>query len=235
MIMRHWRVGSLSMGLVLVASGILMLTSLIVKVNVLDIIMTFWPVILICLGIEILLHLFVKKGGDTDGKLRYDALSILFIGFLLVISTGFYAATYYAGLYESREDMHAAFGIMNESAFLEDSATLTGTKKLTVFNDFNSLTALPASDGKLKVEYSISVGTYDKVYAETMLGGAVKLEPGERAYLRSDTTRFHNDRKVGWPTIDCVIYLPPEATLDLSQFWGSLEFDNEIENQIIRQ
>ena len=105
--MKHWRVGSLSMGLILVASGVLMLISLIVRVNVLHIILTFWPVVMICLGIEILLHLFIKKDGE-DNKLRYDALSILFIGFLLVISIGFYALTYFIGMFESREEMFAA-------------------------------------------------------------------------------------------------------------------------------
>ena len=222
------------MGLVLVTSGVLMLVSLVVRVNMLDILLTFWPVILICLGIEILLHLFVKKSDDTNGKLRYDALSILFIGFLLLVSIGFYAVTYYAGLFESREELYAAFGFMNESAYLEDSVILAETKELVVFNGFSKITALSAADGKLKVEYSVSASTYDKAYAEAMLSGAVKCGQGERAYLRSDTAMFHNNRKVSWPMIDCVIYLPPGTTLDLSQFWGSFEYDHVIEEQILR-
>jgi uncharacterized membrane protein HdeD (DUF308 family) len=92
--MKRWRVGSLSMGLILIASGIMMLLSLIVPFNALKVLMTFWPIILICLGIEILLHLFVKKG--DDGKLRYDILSIIFIGFVLFLSIGFYALAYIA-------------------------------------------------------------------------------------------------------------------------------------------
>ena len=62
------------MGLILVATGVLMLVSLIAEFNVLNVLLTFWPVILICLGVEILLHLFVRK--DDDKKLRYDILSI---------------------------------------------------------------------------------------------------------------------------------------------------------------
>jgi len=235
-IMKRWRVGSLSVGLILIATGVLMLVSLFVRVNVLDILLTFWPVILICLGIEILLHLFARKGDDTDVKLRYDVLSILFIGFLLIISIGFYAVTYYAGLFESRKDMYAAFGIRNENVYVEDSATLTGTKELMIFNGFQKITILSAADGKLRVEYSVSASTYDRAYAEAMLGGAVKIEQGERAYLRSDTAMFRNNRKVNWPTIDCVIYLPPGTTLDLSQFRnGLLEYDHAIEGQIIRR
>lgn len=232
MMMKHWRVGSLSMGLVLVASGVLMLVSLVVHVNAVDILLTFWPVILICLGLEILLHLFVRKNDDTDGKLRYDALSVVFIGFLLVISMGFYTVTYYAGMFDSREDMYTAFGIMNESVYVEDSVTLVNTRELLVFNDIRRITALSAADGNLKVEYSVSVRTHDKEYAEAMLDSVVRLEPGERAYLRANTAAFQNNSRAGWPTIDCVIYMPPGTVLDLSQFRGSLEYDQAVEKQI---
>jgi hypothetical protein len=110
--MKRWRVGTLSMGLILVASGIIMLVSLIAQVNVLTVLLTFWPVILISLGIEILLHLFVKN--DDDIKLRYDVLSIIFIGFILVISIGFYAVTYVLGLLDAHEEIRAAFGLGRE-------------------------------------------------------------------------------------------------------------------------
>ena len=233
MMLKRWRVGSLSMGLVLVASGVMMLMSLIVRVNVLDVLLTFWPVILICLGMEILLHLFVRKGDDANSKLQYDVLSILFIVFLLVISIGFYAVTYFSGLYESREDMYTAFGILNENVYVEESVTLAGTKELVVFNGINNVSVLLSPDDKLKVSYTVSTNTNDKDYAETMLNGIVRIELGERAYLRSDTTVFRISRKVSWPLIDCVIYLPPDATLDLSQFCGSLEYDHMIEEQIV--
>jgi len=234
MIMKRWRVGSLSMGLILLASGILMLVSLIIRINVLDVLLTFWPVIMICLGIEILLHLFVRKSDDSDSKLRYDTLSILFISFLLVISIGFYAVTYFAGLFESREDMYAAFGIMSENVYAEDSVTLTGTNELVVFNGINKVTVLSSAEGKLKVEYSVSFLTYDKGYGTTLLDGIVRIESGERAYLNSDTTMFYNNRKASWPMINCIIYLPQETLLDLSQFWGSVEYDHIVEKQLIQ-
>jgi hypothetical protein len=222
------------MGLVLVASGVLMLVSLVVRVNVLTVLLTFWPVILICLGLEILLHLFLKKNDDGKGVLRYDALSVIFIGFLLTLSIGFYAVTYYAGLFESREDLYAAFGVMNENVYVEDSVTLADTRELVVFDGINRITALPASDRTLKVDSSVSVRTHDKDYAEPMLGNVVRLEPGERTYLRAHTVMFHNNSKVGWPSIHCIVWLPPNTVLDLSQFQGTLEYDQTLENQIVR-
>ena len=66
MIMKRWRVGSFSMGIILVALGVIMLVSLLTRIDILNIIITLWPVIMICLGVEILLHLFIQKGGDED-------------------------------------------------------------------------------------------------------------------------------------------------------------------------
>jgi uncharacterized membrane protein HdeD (DUF308 family) len=102
-------VGTLSMGLILVASGILMLVSLVAQVDVLRVLLTFWPIILISLGVEILLHLFLKK--DEGTKLRYDVLSVVFISFLLVISIGFYFVAYAVSLFESWEALFCAFGV----------------------------------------------------------------------------------------------------------------------------
>ena len=234
MIMKRWRIGSLSMGLVLVASGVVMLVSLIVQVNVLNVMLTFWPVILICLGVEILLHLFVRKTDDTERKLRYDVLSVFFISFLLIISIGFYTVVYYASLFESRDDMFTSFGMMNESVSIEGGETLAGTKELVVFNGLNRITVLSAPDGVLRVEYTASANTNDIEYARFILNRVVRLEQGERAYLLPNTTADRNSRKMSWPMINCIIHLPLDTELDLSNFWGALEYDNAIQGQIIR-
>jgi hypothetical protein len=208
-----------------------MLVSLVVRINVLDVLLTFWPVVLIFLGIEILLRLFGKNAG---GDLKYDGLSILFIGCLLALSIGFYALTYYAGLFGSRGDVYSAFGILNETVFAENSETLSGTSELVVFDRFDRIMVLAAADGVLKIDYSVSAGTNDReTYTEAVLSDVVQIEPGERAYLRSDSMRFRDSARVGWPMINCVIYLPPDATVDLSQFEGVLEYDKAIEGQII--
>jgi hypothetical protein len=231
--MKRWRVGSLSMGLILLASGVLMLMSLVIRINILDILLTFWPIILISLGIEILLHLFIRKNDNTDTKLRYDALSIVFISFLLVISIGFYAVVYFAGLFDSREDMYAVFGILNDSVHIEESVILGETEELVVFHGNSNITVLASQDGNLTIAYTVSANTSSREYATALLHDVVKIEPGERAYLRTDVTRLHHSRNVGWSSINFIIYLPPDVTLDVSQFWGSLHYDRILEEQLL--
>lgn len=234
MIMKRWRVGSLSMGIVLVASGLMMLVSLVVQINVLNILLTFWPIILICLGIEILLHLFVRKDGDTDIKMKYDVLSIIFISLILIISVLFYTATYSIGLLGSRDDMYAFFGIKTDDVHIESGIELDGTKELVIFSGFNSIRAISTSSENIRVEYSIMANTNDKEYAESIIANVIKIEEGERAYMLSNASMFYSNRRMSYPIIDCVIYLPRDKTLDLSQFYGNFEYDSMIESQIIR-
>lgn len=234
MIMNRWRVGSLSMGLVLLATGIMMLASLIVQVNVMNIILTFWPVILICLGIEILLHLFVKKDGGADVKLKYDALSIIFISFLMILSVFFYAVSFTLSIFDSKEELYIAFGLRNEDVYKESDMELTDANELVVFSGFNSIKVIATSNENIRVHYTVSVRSSDKEYGESFIDKIVTFEQSERAYMLSNSALYNNSR-VSYPSINCVIYLPKNKTVDLSQCNGRVEYDRAIEDQIIRQ
>jgi len=234
MLMNRWRIGSLSMGIILVALGVLMLVSLITQVNVFLTITTLWPIIMICLGIEILLYLFLGKGGGTDGKIKYDVLSIFFISFILIISTAFYGITLFTGALDSRENMYTAFGIYHEIAYDESSIELTGADELMVFNGLNSMKILSTTDRNIRVDYRVTVNSTDKAYAESIIAGAVQFENGKRAYLLPNTDMFYNNRRISAPIISCVIYLPQDKILDLSQFYGHYEYDSVVEKQIVR-
>jgi len=56
--MRKWRVGTISMGILLVATGILLLLGEIKGISGAMLILRWWPVILIVLGVEILGFIF---------------------------------------------------------------------------------------------------------------------------------------------------------------------------------
>jgi hypothetical protein len=222
------------MGLILVAVGLLMLISLITQVDMFITMMTLWPVIMICLGIEILLFLFLKKGNDT--KIRYDVLSIFFIGFILSISVLFYAATSFMGmLFDSREDMFDVFGIFSENIYTKNTVELEGTDELVVLDRVNSLRILPAAGGNIRVDYNVSVSATPngRTYAEAYVDSIIKFEKGERAYMLPNLHMFNHNRYIGYPLVSCIIYLPQGKNLDVSRYYGQLSYDDELEEQII--
>ncbi|MGE5392002.1 MAG: hypothetical protein ACM3PE_13170 [Deltaproteobacteria bacterium] len=82
--MRQWRVGTLSMGLLLVGSGIGLLYAQFNKLAVVDLAMKWWPLIFILLGVEVLVQYYFRK--DIDNKIKYDVFSIFII--LIIVVTG---------------------------------------------------------------------------------------------------------------------------------------------------
>ncbi|MEN6326140.1 MAG: hypothetical protein ABFD18_08050 [Syntrophomonas sp.] len=81
--MRQWRVGTFSMGLLLLCAGVGMLYAQFQPGMVVSGIMKWWPVIFIILGIEVLLQGYLKK--DEESRIKYDVFSI-FIIFVIVMS-----------------------------------------------------------------------------------------------------------------------------------------------------
>src|SRR5690625_7952784 len=82
--MRTWRVGSISMGVSLLLLGVLLLLSQFFQVKVTTIFLTWWPVILIVLGLELLVYLFLSK--QENPVIKYDFLSVVFVGFICMFA-----------------------------------------------------------------------------------------------------------------------------------------------------
>ncbi|MCA1028960.1 hypothetical protein [Cytobacillus kochii] len=78
--MRTWRVGTFSMGASLLFLGVYLLLSQIFKLDVSSILISWWPIIFVILGGEILLYLFFSK--QEKPYLKYDIFSIFFVGVL---------------------------------------------------------------------------------------------------------------------------------------------------------
>ena len=234
MFMKRWRVGSLSMGLILVAFGILLLVSLIAKINVINVIYMLSPIILICLGIEILLHLFVKNGDENEVKIKYDFLSIIFISIVLCIGTGVYILTGFIGFFETKEDVYAAFGIRNETVYREYSKEFE-EDEIAMFGTFNNIRVLSTDSKKIKIEYDIKLDTSNKDYAESLIDKTIKFEPdNQRIRMISNPVMMYYDKKLGYPVIICTIYLPENKILDFSQcdYYG-ISIDKKINNENI--
>lgn len=76
--MRIWRVGSISMGASLLLLGLLLLFTQLFHLESVTVLLVWWPVILIILGIEILFYLLFSK--QEKPNVKYDFLSIFFVG-----------------------------------------------------------------------------------------------------------------------------------------------------------
>lgn len=78
--MRTWRVGTFSMGVSLVVLGIFLGISQFKGWEAFQPFLLWWPFILVILGAEVLVYLYVSK--QEQPRIKYDMLSIFFVGVL---------------------------------------------------------------------------------------------------------------------------------------------------------
>lgn len=117
------------MGLLLIALGVIMLVSQILEVSLIEYIIKWWPIVLISIGLEILIYVFLSKQEDT--KVKYDVFSIIIISILVIVSVGVYVVT---GLIASGDGVFIVDSVFssynNESKF---------TKNFEVENKFGDI------------------------------------------------------------------------------------------------
>lgn len=102
--MRKWRVGTVSMGITLILLGIVLLSSSFTEGAVDTYVLAWWPVILIVLGIEIIVYLFMAK--KEKPVVHYDFVSIIFIGLLGTAGIGLYTLTSVGLMEEVKASIH---------------------------------------------------------------------------------------------------------------------------------
>ncbi|WP_078551391.1 hypothetical protein [Bacillus alkalicellulosilyticus] len=85
--MRTWRVGTVSMSASLILLGIVLFVSQWQGFDIYQILISWWPLLCIVLGIEILVYLFLSK--QEQPILKYDFLSIFFIGIIGTVALSF--------------------------------------------------------------------------------------------------------------------------------------------------
>lgn len=79
------------MGLLLIGSGIGLLYAQFNRLAVMDLIVKWWPVLFILLGIEILLQTYLNKNEDI--KIKYDIFSMFMVLLILLAGVAIYSAS----------------------------------------------------------------------------------------------------------------------------------------------
>lgn len=89
--MRRWRVGTLSLGVMMIVLGVVMLAAQFKQVTIIDSLLTWWPLILVFIGGEILMNVYTSK--EQEPRVKYDGFSIFIIMIIVFFSIGMYALT----------------------------------------------------------------------------------------------------------------------------------------------
>lgn len=110
---RTWRVGSLSMGVTLILMGTGLAVSFWQDIEAYEMLMWVAPVVFILLGVELLLYL--KLSSSERAIVRYDWISVFFVGVIGTVSLGL-ALLMSTGLFD---ELQRGLQMTQRTAFIE--------------------------------------------------------------------------------------------------------------------
>lgn len=221
--MRKWRVGTVSMGASLILLGCFLLISQIKGIDVFDTLIAWWPLILIILGSEVLLYIYLSK--KERPYVKYDIFSILFVGIIGFISTGFVLLTGTGVMEEVRHAISAeehtiglpevreALPVKTDRIVLQTNGkqvTVEGTdaEDITLFGTYSTMISpvrkpLPLKSEDVAVIRTVGRTTY------------VTLTP-----LPPTKGLFHHE-----PAAEVTVALPKTKSVEVRGNSGSLELN----------
>lgn len=211
--MRQWRVGTVSMGLSLLIMGLFLLASQVFETLVFDTLIAWWPLIFITLGLEILLYAFVSK--KEHSLIKYDFLSILFIGVLGSIAIGFSLLTSTGAMAEIRY----AINHVEVTRDLPEVHHALGPEVQKVIVETSSHPVKIEGIGKKELR---AIGTYQTVSAGDHIPEIASGKDyisiatvGDTAYLTLKELPQKNGLNANHPSMEVTLFVPQQVQVEI--------------------
>lgn len=211
--MRKWRVGTFSMGMLLIASGLILLLTQTQQGAAAVKIIYWWPVVLVILGVEVLWHVYSSK--EEMPNVKYDIFSIFIIFLIVSVSMGAYGLTLTGILPKVNKMIASETFVMKtpEQHFSLDQrisrVVVDGTDCDVIIRMSNG-TDLSA-EGKAHVRAE-SAEEAKKFLADKNVTSRIS---GDTMYLSFDIPHFSSDFSDSWID-DYTLYIPSSLKMEIS-------------------
>lgn len=216
--MRQWRVGTFSMGMLLLATGIALLYGQFQPFPAPEYLLNWWPLIFILLGVEVLLQTYFNKGEDS--RIKYDVFSI-FIVFMIVMTGLSLQAASHLGLtsYVQKNITAERFYLQND----QEIAVANNIQKLVIQTERCSQLDIKTAPGEaILCNARVAIRAGSKSEAEQELGSRVQVSTsssGNTMYLRLNFSGNEYDGKY-------TLVLPQRLAVEIEHNAAKLEIAN---------
>mgnify|MGYP006887395729 FL=1 len=163
--MKIKRVGTISMGVMLIAFGVILFLSLINKFSALNMVLKMWPVILILIGLEVLWYRYASK--DEGVVIKYDLFSIFLIFIILILNIGIFAVNE-SGLFHRLESMFLSVSYDMDMPI--DEYIVDESINRIIIDDTSNLVIRATSDNKISGIGKLNVYASSKEEADELAG-----------------------------------------------------------------
>jgi len=223
--MRRWRVGTISMGVLLVATGLLLFISELNGTNGAGMILRWWPMILVVLGIEILAYVVFSR--EEQPKIKFDGLSIFLAVLIILVSTGIYGVNTFMKSGFS-QGIFGDMGVFKNQSLVNKSWDLEAAdvKKLQIDSSRGEI-QVDAYDGdKIKVDVAIMVKNNDEEQALKLAQDLVEVTEGETVTLSTGNLDVLENNRNYQFNVNIAVKVPKALEFDIQSKFGEITLED---------
>jgi hypothetical protein len=221
--MKQWKIGRLSAGIGLILLGTLLIVARIQNLYYFEIIEKWWPILIICLGIELVVGAFLagnpKLSVTIDGKSVFIAIIIVIFVF---ISSGIsFAAKNGISIFNGNGISVNAFS--NEK-IVSSKMEFQSKKSLTIENKQGKISIDKSGNDKIEIEANITIGYNNEAAISELQKQAIEFTDGENLVVGANYNQNKQDGAV--KKIDYTIKLPNSVKYDIKSSYGDVVVSN---------
>ncbi|MEY8303904.1 hypothetical protein [Anaerosalibacter bizertensis] len=220
--MKKRRVGTLSMGIVLIAFGILIFIAQVNSISAINLSIKFWPIILFLIGGEILWYSY--KYRDEDVNIKYDVFSVFIVLLIVVINLGIY------GIVETGVASKVISTISSESftfkiPYREIEIGNNIEKIIVEVPRHCKLNMRSEKDNKIIFSGSADIAAENKEKAKEFLNDEyiITKSSGNTLYVSFPDTSIHNNRAGNFSPYKFNLSIPEDKKVEINGEGDSLD------------
>lgn len=222
------------MGIILIALGIVMLYSRIADIQAMDLILNWWPIILVLLGVEILAYIVLSK--QEQPKVEFDVFSIVIITFIMIVGVGAYAVTSVIRYARVNTSILSAIDIYSfESRFEKNMAVEPGERDvLKIKNSSGNVEVVKGDSDKIEVKANIIIRNNDEEYAAEISDNIVEVIEKDVIAISSKTNQYSSKNGViGSIQVNYYIRVPEKINVEIDNKFGDVNVNGILLNASI--
>lgn len=221
--MRQWRVGTFTMGVLLIALGVIMIIARMYGLPAIEHIINWWPVILIMLGLEILIFSVIP--GQNESRISFDGFSVFMIIIIMIFSLGAYGATNFLkditglNIFNSLPQNSKYQSNFKKNITIESM----GKDKIVLSNRFGNVQAIKGSGDNIEIQAEITIHNNDEDYAKQISDLIVDVSQTNPVRITSKRENYLSDRsKVQNININYILKVPEGMAVEIDNEYGKV-------------
>lgn len=222
--MKQWKVGTISLGLLLISLGVAWIYSSVTGVDFLTSIFKWWPIVLILLGIEILIFSLIPS--NENRRVKVDPLSIIIIILIIVFLGGAQVITksinYFGSFIGFNDDNFIGFFDNNNAIYYSFSESFVAAEVQAIAIDgaVGNVQVLKGNGDNITLEVKVSYGDRNRKtdVSEEELRNTVIIENNSTLEISTKKQGFLDDLRV--KSIDYFITVPKAIDITIENNIG---------------